>query len=161
MLIVGDSVIVDDERCELGGDGQRRKESGDGTVFAAGWKVCGVLFGADVTRVEGDTGFGGQGMDATENVVDLLVWATPIPPPFHNAGVIAVEVEMWGFVAWGGDEGTSKEFEANGLGPSDVPELRFPSVDKPPCSPARANDNGNTNAGAGVGVGCNVDDLRF
>ena len=111
--------------------------------------------------MKSNAGFGREGMDATENEIDFLVWASSIPPTFHDAGVVTEEVEMRWFVAWCRDEGTSKKFEANGLGPANVPELRFPPVDKAPRSPARADDDGNANAGAGVRVSCNVDDLKL
>ena len=79
-----------------------------------------------VSRVDQTSVKAELNMDSLEHFVDLVVAAAPRPPAFDDTSVVSVDLESrtWGGVS---ENGSNKEFHADGLCPADVPLICVPA----------------------------------
>lgn len=68
----------------------------------------------------------GNVMDSFENLVCEGVSASPLPPPFDDAAIVAINNET-ALRGKAGDESSEEELESNGLCPLDVTSIILPA----------------------------------
>jgi hypothetical protein len=111
----------------------------------------------DVPCVDSAHGRSGNGVDASENGVNLNVSTASLPPALDDANVVAEDLEVTA-CRRAGDKVSDKELKANGLCPANVPAVAFPPRNKAPRPPKGADSDGDANTGAGVRVSMGVDE---
>lgn len=148
-------VDIDDEF----GDMTRNREGGQRAtpwrVDASGGAVGWVVGAWDVLSAHGNTVLLTGVVDDFEYFVDALVSASPRPPAFHNASVIAEDFDALLSLIFPGNGRDEKE-KSNRLGPPNVAPLGLPARDEPPSSPPFANRDSDSSFRACVGEGTDV-----
>ena len=112
---------VNEDVCELTCESDVWEEQGIRGVDTSGWCVCWVEFTCNVCGVEGNVmgGIKYEFMYSFEYLIDLIVVALIIPPPFDHPIVIAMDEEVGVILAlW--DEDSDEALKADGLSPGDV-----------------------------------------
>jgi hypothetical protein len=97
---------------------------------------------------EDDTGSGFSGVvNALEDRVGCTIAATSLPPSFHDASVISINLKTRDWVGLGGlDDAEDEELKSDGFRPSNVPIVGFPTWDETPCTPPSIDPNCDSHA---------------
>ena len=120
-----------------------REEAFNGRVNALGRIISGIALARDEAGkdvMDRKAGVSDLSMDVLEDLINELVPMATAVPALDDAGVIAMEDDMW-VLRSGASDGKDEEFKPDGFSPSNVsfsiPSL--PAWDEPPGSPSGAD----------------------
>jgi hypothetical protein len=97
-----------------------------------------------------------------EDIIDVGVAASPLPPRFCDPDIVAPEPDVPGPGFDVFKNVVACKFETQGFSPLDISwpfPVIFPTRNEPPSAPVLPNDNTDTNFGAGIRVDPDVEDL--